>query len=516
MTVIVDLRKWAMATFKLADLPDIFRSTREISAAVNHARGRGSVRRVAGSIHTKDLTTDLEVLVPTRLREVIAASSPGAVVMGRSAALVAHPAEDGSVFLTDSVNRDVELPGGIALRSRRGPGPVDIDIPLQAGALWMSSDPRQLLEHLVRTHRRGGRVARTFSREELEAWLDRTASANGEEHLNWMRDEAVRIAPLLGFEDQVGAAHELIGAFLGTRSVRAASPHLRARQRGRPYDQNRVKLLDALRDALVSRAPSIVPAPPAERREVLPFVDAYFSNYIEGTEFGFAEAASIVFDDIIPAARPADAHDIRGTYAVLASPAKMIERPASPEHLRALLIKRHAIIMGGRPEKRPGQFKERENRVGSTIFVSPALVGGTLDHGFTRYAELVDPFARAVFMMFLIAEVHPFDDGNGRMARAMMNAELVATGQAPALVPTVLRNDYIKALRAMTLHGSPDALIAVLDFGRRYASALDCSSVEAARKELERTNAFEPPDQPGIRLLLPDDPRAQAVRASTT
>jgi fido (protein-threonine AMPylation protein) len=32
-------------------------------------------------------------------------------------------------------------------------------------------------------------------------------------------------------------------------------------------------------------------------------------------------------------------------------------------------------------------------------------------------------------MMFLISEVHPFADGNGRIARIMMNAELVAAGE---------------------------------------------------------------------------------------
>ncbi len=504
-----------MSTFRFESTPRFFRSTRATSLAVSRARSRGELRRIAGSLYTNDVETALEVLVPTHLREVIAVVSEGAVVMGRSAALTAYPAEDGSIFLTDSVTRDLSLPGGIHLRSIRGIGSVDIDIPLIPGRLWMSSDPRQLLEHLVPHRRRAGRVSRTFSREELEAWLDRKASIDkGEEYLNWLRDEARRIAPVLGFEDRVAAAEDLVGAFLGTRSIKAASPHLKARQRGRPYDQTRLQLFDVLRDRLIAQAPQIVPEPPASRRAVLPFVDAYFSNYIEGTEFDFPEAARIVFDGEEPAGRPADAHDIRGTYAVLASTIDMQERPGSPEHLRALLARRHTTIMAGRPEKRPGEFKDRQNRAGATLFVAPSLVAGTLDHGFMRYAELIDPFARAIFMMFLIAEVHPFDDGNGRIARVMMNAELVAAHQAPVLIPTVIRNDYVNALRAMTNHGSPDALIAVLDFGRRFASQLDCSSVETARSDLERTNAFEPPDQPGIRLLLPDDPRTQAARAS--
>ena len=36
--------------------------------------------------------------------------------------------------------------------------------------------------------------------------------------------------------------------------------------------------------------------------------------------------------------------------------------------------------------------------------------------GWSRLGELDSPFERAVYTMFLVAEVHPFDDGNGRIA----------------------------------------------------------------------------------------------------
>src|SRR5260370_7144152 len=47
------------------------------------------------------------------------------------------------------------------------------------------------------------------------------------------------------------------------------------------------------------------------------FFDAYFSNYIEGTEFEVDEAVGIVFEHRIPAQRPKDAHDILCTYRLL-------------------------------------------------------------------------------------------------------------------------------------------------------------------------------------------------------
>ncbi len=69
--------------------------------------------------------------------------------------------------------------------------------------------------------------------------------------------------------------------------------------------------------------------------------------------------------------------------------------------------------------------------------MAPELVVGTLRHSFERMAGLVSPFQRAVFMMFPVSEVHPFTDGNGRVTRIMMNAELVTAGEVRIVIPTV-------------------------------------------------------------------------------
>ena len=107
------------------------------------------------------------------------------------------------------------------------------------------------------------------------------------------------------------------------------------------------------------------------------------------------------------------------------------------------------------------------------MFVAPELVKGTLAKGFEIYRGLVSPQHRAIFMMFLIAEVHPFADGNGRVARIMMNAELVAAGESRIIVPTVFRNDYIMALKALSQNGITGAFIRTMDFAQRYTAAVD-------------------------------------------
>jgi hypothetical protein len=213
-----------------------------------------------------------------------------------------------------------------------------------------------------------------------------------------------------------------------------------------------------------------------------------------------------VFKGHIPKARPEDAHDVLGTWRVVSDQSEMSRLPGNSTELTALLKSRHARIMEGRPGKGPGRFKAESNRSGSTTFVTPELVEGTLAKGFEIYRGLTSPLHRAIFMMFLISEVHPFADGNGRVARIMMNAELVAARENRIVVPTVYRNNYLLAMKALSQNGVTGALVRVIDFAQKYTAAVDFSDLDRARLVLDRTHAFADPneaDAAGIRLVLP-------------
>ena len=155
-----------------------------------------------------------------------------------------------------------------------------------------------------------------------------------------------------------------------------------------------------------------------------------------------------------------------------------------------ILRARHRVIMSGRPSIRPGMFKTHDNRAGETHFVHVDCVRGTLKKGFDMARALRHPFARALFMLFMTSEVHPFEDGNGRISRLMMNAELVSSGQAKILVPTVFRPDYIGALRRLSRNRDPGVLLAAMNRLRDFSRRLACDSFEAARRQLEAANAF--------------------------
>jgi Fic family protein len=109
-------------------------------------------------------------------------------------------------------------------------------------------------------------------------------------------------------------------------------------------------------------------------------------------------------------------------------------------------------------------------------------------------------------MMFFVSEVHPFTDGNGRLARIMMNSELSRAGQTRVIIPTVLHLEYLSTLTSLTHNGRADGLITVLDFAQRYTAQTDFSTLESATQMLTTTNAFEESAtaaERGKRIILP-------------
>jgi len=121
------------------------------------------------------------------------------------------------------------------------------------------------------------------------------------------------------------------------------------------------------------------------------------------------------------------------------------------------------------------------------VLCCPELVLGTLEKGFEIYRAVELALHRAIFMMFLVSEVHPFLDGNGRIARIMMNAELVAQGEQRIIIPTVYRNNYVSALKALSQSGKSTPMVQVLDFAQRYTTAIRWEDFDRAREDLQST-----------------------------
>lgn len=473
-------------------LPEVFRP--DDPRWASRAAARGEIRRLARGLYSTNLDEPADRLLRRRWHDVAALYFPGAVIVDRSA-VAAGPAPDGSLFLdsgsTPARPRRVELPG-LALRPRAGPGPVEGDMPF--ARLWMSSRPRAYLDNLRPSRARAG-VRRTLTREELEGRLDQVGRVHGDAALNELRDAARELAPKLGAAEQAAELDGLIGAMLGSRDARVVTPAAKARRAGLAYDTDRLRLLELLRAELAGQELPSRP-PPGDPERLFAFFEAYFSNWIEGTEFGVEEAEEIVFDGRVPAQRPADAHDVQGTFEAITDPHLRSTAPADADELEQLIRETHRRIMGGRPEVGPGEYKDAPNRAGATTFVHPDLVRGTLREGFALYETLPAGLPRAIYAMFLVAEAHPFADGNGRVARALMNAELTAAGMCRAMVPISYRDEYLDALRALTRNSSPRPLWRMVDRAQRWAAAMPWQGRDRVLEAMARTNALTDRDDP--------------------
>lgn len=482
----------ATMPFSLAAQREIFFSTRTTSDAVSYAVRTGQARKLGPRLYTKAMSGDPADICRRNWPAICAGYLPGAVIVGRTA-FDFKPAADGSVFLAAPRARDVRLPG-LRLRARRGPGPSQGDVSFMGEDLYVSSRARAFLENLQPSRARGGAVTRTLRREELEEALVEFGRYD-ESSLNRLRDEARTVAPCLGAQAELEQLDALIGALLRTGDIELSAPRARAAARGTPWDPVRIERFEGLAARLLASGLPEVAAAPSADISVLSFYEAYFSNYIEGTEFTLEEAREIVFEGLVPQQRPKDAHDILGTYRLVSDRHERVRVPGSADELITVLRDQHRTMLGERPEVGPGRFKERSNRVGGREFVAPHLVEGTLREAFRFYVTLPRGFARAAFAMYLVAEVHPFADGNGRTARLLMNAELSAAGQQRIIVTTRDRGDYLAALRGMTNRLNILAYLTVLTELQRRTAEINFSSLAAAEEALRLGEALTDPDE---------------------
>ncbi|MDE0009302.1 MAG: Fic family protein [Gammaproteobacteria bacterium] len=488
-------------------MPEVFVSRASISAEVTRRVAQGRLRKIASRLYTRDLDSDPEDLVRRNLWSIAAGYFPGALIADRTA-FELQPAEDASVCMVTPRGADIELPG-VVLRPRRGAPPIPDDRPF-LDDLRLSSRARACLDNLRPSRARGGRLRRTLSRGDVESQLERLVAMVGEGEVSRLRETARRIAPRIDRAPEFVQLDAIVGALVGTQPARLSAPTARARVAGRAYDPRRLDLLGRLHAELLRTSAPSRPTPPRDGigAATLAFFEAYFSNYIEGTEFTTEEAVAIIFGGRIPDQRPTDAHDVLGVWRIVSDAAEMRRVPETAEDFLDLLRARHRRMLSQRPEAAPGQFKTAPNRVGAIEFVHADAVVGTLERSFEMHRTLDTPFSRAVFMHFLVSEVHPFADGNGRVARIMMNADLVAGDQERIVIPTVYRDNYIAGQRALTVGGPVAPMLRMLDFAWNWTAAVRWGALDETMATLRASHAFHrsgDAERLGLRLAVPSD-----------
>ena len=108
-----------------------------------------------------------------------------------------------------------------------------------------------------------------------------------------------------------------------------------------------------------------------------------------------------------------------------------------------------------RKKAHPGQYKTQPNHMeqaDGTIhrYVQPLHVPDRMAELVDWLAEHIDqhhPIVTAALVHYNLVRIHPFDDGNGRGARILMNLILMKKGFFPAVIRSEKKRRYLDSLK---------------------------------------------------------------------
>ena len=194
----------------------------------------------------------------------------------------------------------------------------------------------------------------------------------------------------------------------------------------------------------------------------------YHSNAIEGNTLTFGETRSLILHGLTAHGKPMRDHlDIEGhDSAVKAIEAAVEDNLELTEvfirNLHRVLLKEPYESVAETPEgihiRRTisvGDYKTTPNNVLTSTgeiyyFTPPEQVKPAMSDLIDWYRRMEDagehPIVIAATFHYRFVRIHPFDDGNGRMARLLMNMILIKHGYTVAMIRREGRDDYLDQL----------------------------------------------------------------------
>lgn len=195
----------------------------------------------------------------------------------------------------------------------------------------------------------------------------------------------------------------------------------------------------------------------------------YHSNKLEGNTYSFGETKMLLLKGLTAGGKPIRDHEeISGHDAAINFILESIktDEPMSEmfiRHLHKLILVRpflaEAKTADGKPTKRlikVGEYKTEPNHVETQTgelfyFAEPIETPAKMQELVEWYRnKLTRPETNALLLAaefhYRFVCIHPFDDGNGRLARLLMNFVLMKYGYPPVIIKNEDKDNYIAVL----------------------------------------------------------------------
>lgn len=196
------------------------------------------------------------------------------------------------------------------------------------------------------------------------------------------------------------------------------------------------------------------PLAPKEVKEL----DAYFrigttytSNALEGNTLTLTETKILLEDGLTAGGKP-----LRDSFEALGHASAydfMLEAARSRQFVFSenIIIHLHKLFFQKIDEKTAGVYRDVQVFITGTEYVPPqaseipALMK-ELSNDLEKKWDSEHPVNLAAYAHQRLVDIHPFEDGNGRTARLLMNLILINKGYQIISIPPVLRQEYIAAI----------------------------------------------------------------------
>jgi Fic family protein len=241
----------------------------------------------------------------------------------------------------------------------------------------------------------------------------------------------------------------------------------------------------------------------------------YHSNAIEGNKLTLGETKAFLLEGLTAHGKPLKDHlDVQGhreligyLEAFIAHKDKLTEASIREMH-RILLVqpyKAEATTPDGKKTEiwvKLGEYKTLPNcvvmgngQIHQYVLPTetPAKMGELLAwHREQEANPTVHPLIHAALFHHRFTNIHPFDDGNGRLARILMNLIIMQAGYPPIVIKNSDRDRYVFALRRADAGESADLidflaeeLIAAEDLYLRGARGENVEDVDDIDKQVQ-------------------------------
>jgi Fic family protein len=189
----------------------------------------------------------------------------------------------------------------------------------------------------------------------------------------------------------------------------------------------------------------------------------YNSNAIENSTLTLKDTENILLRDLIT-----KDHDIREIYEAknLAKiTAILLDKPNGSVTAK-LILDFHKILLTDIKDNWAGRFRSGKEwvRVGAHVGANPDFVGQLIEELVAGYSAQDRYFLDKIAWFHAEFEtIHPFNDGNGRLGRVLINQQLMALGFPPVMIQNKSKHtSYYPAFDSYRITGKFDDFTEIL------------------------------------------------------